>query len=91
MIRVTQFEFYKIITRKSIGIAMSILIVFLVVYSFWRHPGIMDGSAFYKPYEGPITTEKVKVQIINMIPFGIVPKVDTNMVHFTILCFFLQK
>ncbi|MCL6663709.1 hypothetical protein [Paenibacillus amylolyticus] len=61
MIRLTQFEFYKIITRKSIGIAMSMLIVFLVVYSFWRHPGIMDGSAFYKPYEGPITTEKVKI------------------------------
>jgi ABC-type transport system involved in multi-copper enzyme maturation permease subunit len=47
--------------RKSIFIAIAVLLVFLVLYAFLRHPGLMDGTNYYKPYEGPITTEKVKI------------------------------
>ncbi|WP_405155260.1 hypothetical protein [Paenibacillus sp. FSL K6-0108] len=61
MIRLTQFEFYKIMMRKSIFIAIAVLLVFLILYAFLRHPGLKDGTNYYKPYEGPITTEKVKI------------------------------
>ncbi|MNK28798.1 ABC-2 family transporter protein [compost metagenome] len=61
MIRLTQFEFVKIITRKSIYLALAGLISLLVLYACFGHSGPMNGTSYYKPYEGPITAEKVKV------------------------------
>lgn len=61
MIRLTQFEFVKIITRKSIYLALAGLLALLVLYACFGHSGPMNGTSYYKPYEGPITAEKVKV------------------------------
>ncbi|MGC5776429.1 hypothetical protein [Paenibacillus pabuli] len=61
MIRLTQFEFAKIITRKSVYLALAGLLVLLVLYACLAHSGPLNGTSYYKPYEGPITAEKVKV------------------------------
>lgn len=61
MIQLIRFELIKIIMRKSIALTFAILLVFLVAYSFLKHPGLTDGSEDYRPYEGPITEEKANV------------------------------
>ncbi|QOS76943.1 ABC transporter permease subunit [Paenibacillus sp. JNUCC31] len=60
MIRLTQFEFAKIMTRKSIYLALSGLLALLVLYACFGHSGPLNGTSYYKPYEGAITEEKVK-------------------------------
>ncbi|MFC9712382.1 ABC transporter permease [Paenibacillus sp. NPDC056933] len=60
MIRLTQYEFAKIITRKSIYLALSGLLVLLALYACFGHPGPLNGTSYYKPYEGAITEEKVQ-------------------------------
>ncbi|MBY0116992.1 hypothetical protein NST33_16260 [Paenibacillus sp. FSL L8-0435] len=60
MIRLTRYEFVKIMTRKSIYLALTGLLMLLVLYAYLGHPGPMNGTSFYKPYEGAITAEKVQ-------------------------------
>lgn len=60
MIRLTQYEFAKIITRKSVYLALAGLLVLLVLYACFGHPGPLNGTSYYKPYEGAITEEKVQ-------------------------------
>ncbi|MBE7681438.1 ABC transporter permease [Paenibacillus sp. P13VS] len=60
MIRLTQYEFAKIITRKSVYLALIGLLILLVLYTCFGHSGPLNGTAYYKPYEGAITEEKVQ-------------------------------
>ncbi|MFE6078840.1 ABC transporter permease subunit [Paenibacillus sp. NPDC057886] len=60
MIRLTQFEFAKIMTRKSVYLALAGLLVLLVLYACLGHSGPLNGTSYYKPYEGAITEEKVQ-------------------------------
>ncbi|MGF9697226.1 hypothetical protein [Paenibacillus sp. MABNR03] len=60
MIRLTQFEFIKMMTRKSVYLALAGLLVLLVLYACLGHSGPLNGTSYYKPYEGAITEEKVQ-------------------------------
>lgn len=92
MIRLTQYELAKIITRKSVYLALIGLLVLLALYACFGHPGPLNGTAYYKPYEGAITEEKVQAaQIRNKARGTVKKRIRLVMVYFMTFPYFRRN